>query len=156
MIKLQRPIGLKIVITLELLGVSVILVQFLGLIAILFGHNANAIGWLRKIGVLQLYQLLQNDHSALNFFIFFTVSVIFIKLVIINELYNFKRWVWMIELILTGYGLFYQLSVLIHRKFSNQTEFLSTIITIIVGAIIIYCLMIPSTRQAFRNRVKAN
>ena len=156
MIKSQRPIGLKIVVTLELLGVSVILVQFLGLIAFLFVHNANAIGWLQKIGILQLEQLLQNNHSALKFFLVFMFSVIFVKLVIINELYNFKRWAWLIELILTGSALFSGLSVLIHGDVDDQIKVFLNTISIVISAIIIYCLMIPSTRQAFRKSVKAN
>ncbi|GEM_PF-4541259 len=156
MIKRQRPIGLNIVITLELFRASVLLVEFLGFIAILFGHNANAIDWLQKIGFLQLEQLLQNNHRALNFILVFVLLVIFIELVIINELYNLKRWAWMIELIVTGYGLFSEISVLSSGKYSNQIEIFSNTIAIIIDAIIIYCLMIPSTRQAFRKSVKAN
>ena len=158
MIKRQRPIGVKIIVTWELFSAIVLLVLTLGIRAILLGHNANAIDWLAKIESLPLKQLtsLQNNYGALNFTLAIMLFVVFIKLVIANELYNLKRWAWMIELILTGYGLFSELSVLSHGKYSNQIEIFSNTIGIIINAIIIYCLMIPSTRQAFRKSVKTN
>ncbi len=158
MIKRQRPIGVKIIIALELFRAFVLLVEILGIRAILFEHNANAIDWLTKTGFLQLEQLrsLQNNHGAFNFFVAIMLLVMFINLVIANELYNLNRWAWMIMLILTGWGLFSNFSVLIHGKLSNNIGLFSIIIGIIINIIIIYCLMIPSTRQAFRKGVKAN
>ena len=156
MIKRQRPIGLNIAITLELFKASVLLVEFVGVNAILFGHNAKAIDWLQKIGFLHLKQLLQNNHGALNLIMLVLLLIILINLVVINELYNLKCWAWIIVLILNGWDLFSELSGLIHGKFSNQIDFSSTIIRIISDVIVVFCLMMPSTKQAFKKSVKAN